>query len=272
MILYHNDQFIENSTCSVPYTNRAFQYGDGFFDTIISNKGTIQYFNDHFTRLQKGLKLLSLNNALLSNKEELLKVMNDLLLKNNLRDRARIKIIVYRNTGGLFSPDSNDAGCIIDCKAIDPVELKVKAHAIYSEKYQNYLQPHSCIKTLSSLKYVLCGLEMKQANANDVIILDNDGNISECLQSSIFWIENNTIYTPTIDTGCIEGVMRNQIINYCNSKGLPIKIGFFTPSKLSYADIVFTSNVAGLSPIKKIGQSTFKVEHPIFNELYNALS
>jgi branched-chain amino acid aminotransferase/4-amino-4-deoxychorismate lyase len=201
----------------------------------------------------------------------LIETINTLLHKNYITHRARIKIIVYRSHGGLYSPESNQAEVMIECKSIESFQFKIKEHAIYSEKYQNYLQPYSCIKTLSALKYVVCGIEMKNALADEIILLDNDGNISECLQSSIFWIENNTIYTPTIDTGCIEGIMRHQIIDYCNKMGIKINIGYFTPTQLSNADLVFSCNVTGLMPIKKIGQSIFKTEHPIFSQLCKAL-
>ena len=272
MIIYSNEQFVSDTVPLFTADNRAFQYGDGIFETMLCKNNTIQYFSDHVERLQKSMACMDLTNDLCSNETALKNTIHELIKKNEYGPNVRIKLMVHRNWGGLYAPESNQGILTILAKEYSPVMNPLKEYVVFSDDVRNHYHKGSMYKLLSSGRYVLAGLEMKRRKANDIIITDIDGNISESLQANLFWIKNNTIYTPGIETGCIEGIMRKQIQQYCTINNIEFKTGFYNITALEGADIVFAGNIAGLTPFEQIEKVKFRIKNELFETLQKHLA
>lgn len=59
-------------------------------------------------------------------------------------------------------------------------------------------------------------------------------------------MQNNILFTPSLSTGCVAGIMREYVLNQAKIKNIEVKIGTYKPDVLYDADVVFCSNVAGL--------------------------
>lgn len=267
MIIYSNEQFISDTAPIFTVDNRGFHYGDGIFETMLCKNNIIQYFSDHFARLQKSMECLELTNEICSNETELKNIIDQLIKKNEYGANVRIKLMVHRNWGGLYAPESNNGILTVLVKEHTPSTHVSKEYVIFSDDLRNHYHKGSMFKLLSSGRYVLAGLEMKRRKANDIIVTDIDGNVSECLQANLFWIKNNTIYTPGIETGCIDGIMRKQIQQYCAVNNIEFKTGFFNITALENSDIVFAGNIAGLTPFEQIEKVKFRIENELFDKL-----
>jgi len=267
MIIYSNNQFIESNTELFTVDNRGLQFGDGVFETMIYKNNSIQYFQDHFQRLQKAMKCMELTNEYCSDANKLSNLILELIQQNDLQESARIKLIIHRQWGGLYSPESNQAILTILVKEFIPNKIITKEYVVFSDDIRNHYHKASMFKLLSSARYVLAGLEMKRRKANDIIITDVDGNVSECLQANLFWIKNNEVFTPGIETGCIDGVMRKQIQAYCSSNSIKFNSGFYNITALEKADVVFAGNIAGLTAFEQIEKVKFRTENELLNTL-----
>lgn len=267
MIIYSNDQFISDATPIFTVDNRALQYGDGIFETMLCKNNIIRYFSDHFIRLQKSMECMELTNDICSSESELKNIIQELIKKNEYGADVRIKLMVHRNWGGLYAPESTNGVLTVLVKEHIATTQLSKEYVVFSDDVRNHYHKGSMYKLLSSGRYVLAGLEMKRRKANDIIITDIDGNISECLQANIFWIKNNTVYTPGIETGCIEGIMRKQIQQYCAVNNIEFKTGFYNITELERSDIVFAGNMAGLTPFEQIEKVKFRIENDLFEQL-----
>lgn len=272
MILYSNGQFVSDTEAIFTADNRAFQYGDGIFETMLCKNNAIQYFADHFARLQKSMACLELTNTICSNETELKDLIYELIKKNEYGPNVRIKLMLHRDWGGLYAPESTTGVLTLLAKEHVPSAQLSKEYVVFSDDVRNHYHKGSMYKLLSSGRYVLAGLEMKRKKANDIIITDIDGNVSECLQANIFWIKNNTIYTPGIETGCIDGIMRKQIQQYCAVNNIEFKTGFYNITELEKSDIVFSGNVAGLTPFEQIEKVKFRIENELFDTLKKHLT
>jgi branched-chain amino acid aminotransferase/4-amino-4-deoxychorismate lyase len=265
MKYFLNHKIIDSTIPQFTIDDRAMHYGDGIFETMRFKNKHIDYFTDHIDRLQRGCSALQLTHTLLNQPDELLNTIQ-LVTQANKLSEARIKIIVKRKAGGFFIPETTEADVIITCAPLKSTTFS-KEEAIFIRGFKNHVHQLSTFKTLSSLKYVIAGLEVKNARADEAILVDIDGNISECLYSNIFWIKNNIIYTPSLETGCIDGIKRKQIIHYCQENQIPIIIGAFPILHLKNADLVFNSNINGLSRIKKIESTIFQDKHIFLDTL-----
>jgi len=260
-----NGTLIDKQEITIHPLNRAFAYGDGLFETIIVKDSQILYLNDHFERISSGLAILSINFPFKDNRSIFQKLVTEMLIKNNLKD-ARLKLHVWRKQGGYVIPESTDAEFLITMNALTP-SIAVKENVVVSESVKLFPSLLSNYKTLNFLPYILAGLERKTKNCDDIIIMDYQGFVAEASTSNLFWTKDNTVFTPSLNTGCIKGVMRSQIINHCQKEGIPIVEGKFLIDELENADSVFTSNVSGLSLIKKINNTNINTQFTLYQSI-----
>ena len=266
--LYFNNQFIEEQHFSLPFDNRCFQYNDGFFDTLIYTQERIRFLEDHVDRIRQALKTLGMNYpAILSDTEKLARTVAILIQKNDLRaEIIRVKINIWRKTGGLFTPESDDVNVLISVKPPNIIPPLIHKSGFY-EELPNRFTPFSFFKGPYALHYVQASLAKKRAGLDEIILLDDKGNISECLVSNILWIKNNQLFTPAIETGCIAGIMRLNILRAAQMLRVEVQEGFFKQTDLLAADFIFTSNVTGLRPIISINGQQFATEHALLHQL-----
>jgi len=81
----------------------------------------------------------------------------------------------------------------------------------------------SAFKTLNALPYVLAGNYRKQLGVDEVILLDTHGHLAECVASNLFWLKDGMLYTPSLNTGCIGGIIRQQFFR----SGYPLTEVYF---------------------------------------------
>ena len=273
MWLVYNGEIIIESKLPFNTNNRAFQYADGFFETIAFRNGEIRFLKDHMLRIKRGARVFNyqLPNTLLF-KEDLTATISDLLDKNELKEDATIKIIVWRKEGGKYEPNTQEVDFIIKVvpKTWAEKPTILDKVALYSE-FENAYTPISPIKSIASANYVLAGIYKQQQQLDDLIILGEDKAISECLYSNIFWIEKEVLYTPSYLTGCVEGVMRKQLFKACIQHGIPFQEGVFGLQDLLEAEFVFNANIAGFGVISSLEGKNFESTHPLFDTLVQGL-
>lgn len=253
-----NRKLIDFSQFPFKETERAFNYGDGLFETIIVRRGEIRFLDYHLERLHKGLKILSINGNEIT-KEAIEMDIQTLFSKENYRRTIRVKIHVWRKPGGLYTPQNNTANILITVsKQLDRPKTINKAEI--AENITLSYSPISGLKTCNALPYILAGLEKKEKKLDEVIILDNNGNLSECSSSNLFWVKGNVIYTPSLSSGCVAGVMRRNILEQARLSKRNIEEVLEKPTTLLTANQVFCCNVTGIYTFKSIGTQTYNIE------------
>ncbi len=265
MYVVYNNQLIRSEDLSSFLENRSFLYGDSLFETMIVRNGCINLFNDHFKRLKKGSKTLRFS---FSFQKDLLQSQIHLLLQANAIDSpARVRLQVWRRSGGYYTPFTNEVDFIITVERFErklSIVSKVNfcAHTFISPS------PFSRFKTGNALSFILASIEKKEEGLDDVILLNHNKYIVEATSSNIFWEKDNIYYTPSLQTGCVAGVMRKNIIRLMKTEKLEIQKGKFPASELLSAHSAFLCNVTGIYPIQRIATSSFNIAPSYMNKLY----
>jgi branched-chain amino acid aminotransferase len=118
-------------------------------------------------------------------------------------------------------------------------------------KPSNYL---SNIKTCNSLVYVMAGLYKTQNKLDEVFLLNQNGFLCEAGSSNIFILYQNHLYTPALSEGCVEGVMRQVVINLARKNNIPVTEAQINPEILYEADEVFLTNAGrGIQTVMGFG-------------------
>ncbi|MEM7108719.1 MAG: aminotransferase class IV [Bacteroidota bacterium] len=260
MKAYFNGSWVENKV-TLPLNDRALQFGDGVFETMIYQHGKINYINDHLKRLHKALEILKMNPFHLS-KVEIVPIIKQLLIKNEISGTARIKLLVWRKgqKQRAYATSDKEINYLIVTSRCDPIDLTIVSQVGYSATTRNYENVRSSFKSLSSLHYVTAALERDDKGLDELILLDQDGNLSECIAANLFWIKGDKIFTPSLSTGCINGIMRQQLIKWCQDLQIDLVQSISQPKSLKSAEYVFCLNVAGVTLFDHIGTDTYAVK------------
>ena len=128
---------------------------------------------------------------------------------------------------------------------------------MYSD-YKKSCQQLSNIKSGNALIYVLAGLYAKKNHFDDCLILNEHGRIAEAISSNVFIVKGETLYTPPLSEGCVDGVMRKVVIEKANENNIHVNEKAITQNEIQNADEVFLTNaINGITSIKLFQSKTF---------------
>ncbi|SOD98601.1 aminotransferase class IV [Spirosoma fluviale] len=253
MFLVYNSDILHESDFRLSVNDRAFSYGDGIFETIRYESNRIWFWRNHFARLSAGMAALHLTPPENFTADGLHQTLLRLLDANGLSNQpARIKLQVWRQAGGLYTPKTNSVNVLLSALPGNPFSISEKAQTGIYEEFRLAPSPLSAYKTLNALPYVLAGVYKEQHALNDVLLLDTEGHMAECLASSLFWYTRKTLYTPSLRTGCIDGIIRRQLLRLAPDLGIPVHEGLYKPDVLQQAEAVFCANVMGIQWLNQV--------------------
>jgi len=131
--LSYNGNIIEEDELRIGADNRAFQYGDGIFETMYASGNKVQFFYDHLERLIKSMKILKMEVPVKFTVDTmgLQKDISKLLVKNKFYKGARVRMSVFRQSGGFYSPDSNETEYLIQCSILTNDKYQFNSKAQY---------------------------------------------------------------------------------------------------------------------------------------------
>ncbi|WP_223271759.1 aminotransferase class IV [Algoriphagus ratkowskyi] len=247
-----NENWINQDSIKLP--NRAMNFGDGLFETMLWNKDNIRFFEKHLFRLHRGMKVLGLEESSI-NSTELISLLQTIAPGT----RKRVRWNVFRSGAGKYTPESAE---VLQTLYITEfiVAPSIKSKVDVSFKVRLFPTLWSSFKSLNSLPYVLANNERISRGLDEIILLDYRGFISEAGASNIFWIKDGTICTPSLSCSCIDGVSRRLILEHLDQNSLPYLEGEFELSELENAEQVFVSNCTGFSFLESLGKWELSTE------------
>ena len=167
-----NSKFHASETAIVSAGSRGLRFGDGLFETMKAINGEVEFIDEHFARLWKGMQLV---------------------------------LGIYK-------------------------DAKKSCDVLANLKHNNFLP------------YALAALHAKKQKWNDALLLNAEGGICDATIANIFLIKDEIIYTPSLNQGCIAGIMRKNIIDVLKASNYVIVEGKLGVEDMLAADEVFLSN------------------------------
>ncbi len=226
--------------------NRSFRFGDAIFETIRYHKGILLFFDDHYSRLLQGMILLKMNIQSLPTIGQLKKQIDSLVTKNSIFKDARIRLTIFRKDGGLYTPESNNVSFTIEATPISGEVFSLNKKGLLVDIFVQHKKAISNLynfKNANSLLYVLAGIYKKELKLDDCLLINQNDKIIEGLSSNLFWIKENTVFTPFISSGCVDGIMRKQVISAIKLAGINFQeVTGISTNKLLSADEIFLTN------------------------------
>lgn len=254
----YNNEWIENSI-KLNLTDRALQFGDGLFETIIIKERQPKYLSYHFERLSKGANILNLELPW-KNIDELTTTVH-LFIEAGEIVESNCKLQIWRKSSKLggYNFDVSDINYVLIHRPL-VLQQNIIKKADFAQSIAFHYSPLSSIKTTNSLPYILASGEKLRRKLDEIIVLNNHGHVCECSSSNIFWQKDDTYFTPPLESGCLEGIMRRVIIERLDSFDKKLIEKLATKEELLQADAVFATNSTGVRIFETIGDKSFKTD------------
>jgi len=248
----------------VQVSNRAFKWGDGIFETCKIKNGEVLLASMHFDRLFQSLQVLKINFKF--SPEQLKAYILELCIKNGCEESGRVRLSVFR--------EQKDEGGF----AIEATHLKENLDAwntegwiigIYPEARKS-IDSFANLKSANYLPYLMAGLFAEKNKWHESLVLNNAGYICEGSKTNIFIVNGGTVFTPGLDQGCVNGVMRRYIMEGLHSHGFMIKENPIDTQMLYDADEVFLTNaIRGIQWVSQF--DTKQYQHSLSQHIYDKL-
>jgi len=254
--------------------NRAFTYGDQLFETILFRDGELKFWEDHYFRMMGGACLLRMEIPIHLNidfiQTEILKTIE----ASNLSSiNSRVRLSIFRTQGGFYNPQDRSLEYLIEVEPLEDSQLEFNNKGFNIDVFYDHSKPKqdlSNIKGLNSIISVLASIYMAENNLDDAILLNSDSEICETSASNIFVVKDGVIYTPPINSGCVDGIIRKKIIENIDDWGYTIEEKEMKPFELIKADEVFLSNsIKGIQWVQAYKKK--KYQKNISSDIYNKL-
>jgi branched-chain amino acid aminotransferase len=242
--------------------NRAFLYGDAVFETVKIVNSKILFLEDHYFRLMASMRILRMEIPMNFTMDYFEVQLLSVVENNGFSNSARARITVYRNDGGFYLPTTNDISFLIHTSPLENQSFVFETKECEVDLYKDFYiskQLLSTLKTTNKVVQVTASIYANENGLDNCIMLNDSKNVVEVLQGNIFMLQGNTLITPPLSEGCINGIMRKQVLTLAKKiEGLEVIEALISPFDLQKADELFFTNVIkGIQSITKYRKKEF---------------
>ncbi|WP_310556361.1 aminotransferase class IV [Flavobacterium sp.] len=255
--------------------NRGFLYGDAVFETvkIIDNK--ILFVEDHYFRLMASMRILRMEIPMNFTMEFFEDEILGYAQKENTSISARARITVYRDATGYYLPEKNTISYEISISKLENSIYTIEKNSYEVDLYKDFYiskQLISTLKTTNRIINITGSIYAKENDLDNCLLLNEEKNVVEALNGNIFMLKDGILSTPPLSDGCLNGIMRKQIVALAkNTETLSFEEASISPFDLQKADELFITNIIkGIQPITKYRKKEF--ESNLSNDLLNKLN
>jgi branched-chain amino acid aminotransferase len=220
--------------------NRGLRYGDGLFETIKIVKGQMPLFVLHAERLWNGLNTLQM--PLPFDQEQLKQQIVMLCERNNVLEAGRVRVMVFRGNGTLYSVEAVHPNIVIQAEALPAAYLALNEHGWQVDVCPGVQKSCDVLANLKSnnyLPYVMAAMHAQKHTLNDCLVMNTYGRICDATIANVFWVHNGYVCTTPLSEGGVAGVMRRFLLQ---QEGYKLLETACTEDELLQADEVFLTN------------------------------
>jgi len=247
---FHVDgTLVPESEATVSVRDRGFLYGDGVFETLRVYDGGIFQWEAHADRLARSLATLDF--------EETMPPVDD------LRDRVleTVEANAFADAYARLSMTRGvQPGKLTPEPRVDPTITVVVSElprggmegdsiwdgpatlrTVETRRIPSAALPAGA-KTHNYLNGILARLDLQDSDADEAIVLDTDGNVTEGATSNLFFVDGGQLKTPSTDLDLLSGITRDVVLDLAREEGFPVETGRYSVADVREADEVFVTN------------------------------
>lgn len=257
----YNGELLAEENLNITLKNRGFKYGDSIFETIKVQHNKVVFWEDHYFRLMSSMRMLRMKIPLKFTLEFLEQEIIKTLSANKLSPLSRVRLNVFRKDGGYYTPKTNAIDYTIEVDTIEIVKREKYSIDVFKDFY-NFSGLLSTIKTNNRLVNTLASIYAKENDLDNCVLVNERKGVVEVTNGNIFILKGNVIKTPSLEEGCIKGVVRKKVIEIISkNKEYTLEETSISPFEIQKADEVFITNaIFGVQPVTNYKKKTFSID------------
>lgn len=255
--VYVNGTISDGALAVVPVFDHGFLYGEGVYETLRTYRQLPFLLDRHLVRLRTSASLINLN--IPQNDTDLTAAIAATMGHASLEGEQYVRLLVTRGVGEL----SYDPVACPTPTVVIIVKAHLENHREYMEKgiriiISSVLRNHPKtvdprIKSNNLLNNALAMQEAIRSGAQEALMRNYRGELSECAQSNIFLVTKGEVLTPPVESGLLDGVTRNFVFELGGHTGFTVRESVLQDSDLRQADEVFiTSTTREILPVTRV--------------------
>ena len=243
--------------------NRGFLFGDSVFETMKVVDGKILFLEDHYFRLMASMRICRMEIPMNFTMEYFeSQVINLLKASTAVENDCRVRFSVYRSGDGFYLPKTNETEFLVTISKLEEAMYLINNSTYEVELFKDsYVtkQLLSTLKTNNKMVQITGSIFANENGYHNCLLLNDEKNVVEALQGNIFMLLNGELITPPLSDGCLNGIMRKQIIEIASKmEDLKIVEKSMSPFDLQKADELFITNViVGIQSVSKYRKKEF---------------
>jgi branched-chain amino acid aminotransferase len=267
--LLHNADIRDTTEALIMPGQVGFMNGWGVFSTLRVADGILFAFDRHYRRIQADAERM---HVAFDFAEEQLESLLLSLVEANQAHNATLRVAIVRNHGGLFEAPNLSRKTDLIAFTADLSHWGKGVKLSYKANARHGASPFAGAKVTSWAQNLTWYEEAHELGFDEFVLLNEEGQVSECTSANIFAVLDDQVLTPPLGTsGCLPGVTRAVLLEEINVLGLTIREEELTPSDLENADQVFiTSTTRDLLPVLEIDQQALPQTPAVFGALRDA--
>jgi D-alanine transaminase len=261
-IVFLNGDFVPEEEAKISIFDRAVTFGDAIYDVAGVLDGKLVDFEHHMQRYFNSLQKLSLESPL--SQAEILQAFRQLVDLNQL-DEGLVYMQVTRGTAerDFVWPEDIEPTVFMFTQTKSVSEYRAGETGIILASTPDIRWARRDIKSVNLLGQVLAKKTAHDAGADEALMIDDEGYVTECGSTSFFIVRDKLILTRPLNNDILPGVTRRAVVTLCNNQGLRLVETRFTLDEALTADEAFISGASSyILPVVKIDDQEINAGNP----------
>jgi len=213
--------------------------GWGIFTTLRISRGEAFAYERHWRRLEKDAAITRIPMPYTAAKVRV--HLHEVIRANKVTDGCARVYLVY-NTVGFWQSDEKQPQVDLIIYSAPLPERREFVRLAMREHGRHSASPLAGVKSISWLNNVWAVSEAVKEGFDEVVMLNERGEVAECTSANIFAVKDGKVLTPPLNSGCLEGVTRGILMEIAPETGVPVVEQALRPEDLYSADEVFISS------------------------------
>lgn len=238
-LVYHNDRLLPIEQVRLSPGQAGLLSGWGLFTTIRIVEGIPFAFERHWKRLERDADRTHCPFPF--DPESVNAQLAEVLSANQVREGCARIYVIY-NQAGFWRSDEKLPRVDLIIYSSDLPAHREPARLGLREHGRHAASPLAGVKVTSWLNNVWSLYEAQQAGFDEVVLLNERGEVAECTAANIFCVRGGRVTTPPLTSGCLEGITRGVLLEIGARSGAPVEERTLLPEDLYAAEEVFISS------------------------------
>jgi branched-chain amino acid aminotransferase len=256
-VVYVNGRILPEEQALVSVFDHGFLYGAGIYETLRTYDRQPFLFDRHMVRLRRSAGMMALDVPHENN--ELARLVADTMAAHEALDEAYIRVLLTRGVGELsYTIAAGQAPTlVIIVKPLPLPPARTFTHGInvslvsIHRNHRTALNP--MIKSNNLLNPALAMQEANRKGAEEALMLNHEGELTECSQANFFMVRGGEALTPPLSAGLLPGITREFVLEIMRDVGIAGGEARLTPADLEAADEAFiTGTTREVTPVVSI--------------------